>query len=52
LETWPLAWRTVNGRAIASVDDFLAEARRRFESAPVVMGGRRGIVAHMVTKAA
>ncbi len=41
LETWPLAWRTVNGRAIADVQEFLAEAERRFNAAPVIMGGRK-----------
>jgi hypothetical protein len=40
LEVWPLAWRTVNGRAVASVEEFLAEAQRRFDAAPAVRGGR------------
>jgi hypothetical protein len=41
LEAWPLAWRRVNGRAVCDVREFLAEAQRRFDAAPVVMGGRR-----------
>jgi hypothetical protein len=40
LEAWPLDWRIVNGRAVASVLQFFAEAQRRFDSAPVVRGGR------------
>lgn len=42
LESWPLAWRHVNGKAVAEVRQFLAEAQRRFDAAPVVMGGKRG----------
>jgi hypothetical protein len=41
LEAWNLQWRRVNGRAVADVRAFLAEAERRFNDAPVVMGGRR-----------
>jgi hypothetical protein len=41
LEVWPLPWRRVNGRAVTDVRAFLAEAERRFNDAPVVMGGRR-----------
>jgi hypothetical protein len=40
LETWPLVWRRVNGRAVAEVRAFLAEAQRRFDAAPVIRGGR------------
>lgn len=41
LENWPLSWRKVNGRAVASVQEFLAEAERRFHAAPVIRGGRK-----------
>jgi hypothetical protein len=41
LEAWPLMWRRVNGRAVSEVRAFLAEAQRRFDAAPVLMGGRR-----------
>lgn len=41
LEDWPLGWRRVGGRAVASVLEFLNEAQRRFDAAPVVRGGRR-----------
>jgi hypothetical protein len=41
LEAWPLPWRISNGRAVADVRAFLAEAQRRFDAAPVVMGGRK-----------
>jgi hypothetical protein len=40
LESWPLAWRVVNGRAVAELREFLAEAQRRFDEAPVIRGGR------------
>jgi hypothetical protein len=40
LECWPLDWRIVNGRAVAEVRQFLAEAQRRFDAAPVIRGGR------------
>jgi hypothetical protein len=40
LERWPLTWRVVNGRAVAEVREFLAEAQRRFDAAPVIRGGR------------
>jgi hypothetical protein len=40
LERWPLRWRLVNGRAVAEVREFLAEAERRFVAAPVIRGGR------------
>jgi hypothetical protein len=33
LPTWPLDWIIVNGRAVGSTRDFLAEAERRFEAA-------------------
>jgi hypothetical protein len=41
LESWPLDWRRVNGRAVASVAQFIAEAQRRFDEAPLIRGGRR-----------
>jgi hypothetical protein len=41
LETWPLTWRRVNGRAVSEVRAFLVEAQRRFDAAPVIRGGGR-----------
>lgn len=46
LESWPLDWRRVNGRAVASVREFLAEAQRRFDEAPAIRPGQRQIVEH------
>jgi hypothetical protein len=40
LEKWPLAWRIVSGRAVCSVSEFITEAQRRFDAAPVIRGGR------------
>jgi hypothetical protein len=42
LERWPISWRKVNGRNIGSVRDFLALAKTRFESAPLIRGGSGG----------
>jgi hypothetical protein len=41
LEKWPLDWRQSNGHAVAEVRAFLVEAQKRFDAAPVIMGGRR-----------
>ena len=41
LENWPLVWHIVNGRAVGDVPAFLAEAQRRFDAAPVVVGSTR-----------
>jgi hypothetical protein len=41
LERWPLKWRINNGRAVASVREFIGEAERRFAAAPVIRGGRQ-----------
>jgi hypothetical protein len=38
---WGLQWKVVNGRAVAEVRQFLAEAQRRFDAAPMVRGGHR-----------
>lgn len=35
IQAWPLTWRIVNGHAVGAIEDFLAEARRRFEAAPL-----------------
>jgi hypothetical protein len=40
-ETWGLTWRIVNDRSVTDVPAFVAEARRRFDAAPVVIGARR-----------
>jgi hypothetical protein len=39
-ERWGLPWRIVNGRGVTEIPVFLAEARRRFDAAPVVVGGQ------------
>ncbi len=39
LERWPLQWRRVNGRALVETNELLAEAQRRLNDAPSVMGG-------------
>ena len=39
LERWPLQWRRVNGRALVETSELLAEAQRRLNDAPSVMGG-------------
>jgi hypothetical protein len=41
LEKWPLDWRRLNGHAVTEVRAFLTEAQKRFDAAPVLMGGRR-----------
>jgi hypothetical protein len=41
IETWDLPWRIVNRHAVCLVRDFIAEAQRRFDAAPVIRGGRR-----------
>ncbi len=40
LEVWPLRWRLVNGHAVAATHEAFAHAWRKFDSAPVVIGGR------------
>jgi hypothetical protein len=42
LERWPLSWRKYNGRNISSIPEFIAEAKRRFEAAPLIRGGSSG----------
>lgn len=39
LEKWPLTWRIINGRAVGPVSEFITEAQRRFDAAPVIRGG-------------
>lgn len=39
LERWNLPWRTSNGRAVAPVQEFIAEAERRFAASAVVQAG-------------
>jgi hypothetical protein len=48
LEAWPVAWRIVNGHAIAETSDAFKYAWRKFASAPVAMSGkgRRRPIAH------
>ena len=40
LERWPIAWRRINGRALANVSDLLSEAKRRVDIAPAIRGGQ------------
>jgi hypothetical protein len=39
-ETWPLEWRMFNGRLVTATLDFVAEAQRRFDSAPIQQSGK------------
>jgi hypothetical protein len=39
-EKWGLDWLIVNARAVASSRQFLAEAQRRFDAAPVARSGK------------
>jgi hypothetical protein len=39
-ETWPLEWRMFNGRLVTDTREFVAEAQRRFNTAPVQQGGK------------
>ena len=41
LETWPVRWRRVNGRALCETDELLAVAEEKFASAPSILGGRK-----------
>jgi hypothetical protein len=36
LREWPIEWRYLNGRAIGSTREFIAEAQRRYDDAPVL----------------
>lgn len=40
LERWPIAWRRLNGRALAKADELLSEAQRRVDTAPAIRGGQ------------
>jgi hypothetical protein len=33
-ERWPLKWRNINRKAVASTSDFVREAKRRYDAAP------------------
>ena len=41
LETWPINWRRVNGRAICDTAELLKLAESKFEAAPRLIGGRK-----------
>ena len=41
LETWPLVWRQVNGRATCETSDLLSLAQAKLDAAPPMMGGRK-----------
>jgi hypothetical protein len=40
-ETWGLEWIYLNGYAVTPTAAFLTEAKRRFDAAPVIRGGRK-----------
>jgi hypothetical protein len=40
-ELWGLEWRLVNGRLVSGVTPFLAEAQRRYDTAPVVTSSQK-----------
>ncbi len=39
-DTWGLVWREFSGRYVTSSRDFIAEAKRRFDAAPVHRRGK------------
>lgn len=39
LETWPIRWRLVNGKALAETEEILAFAASKLAVAPVIRGG-------------
>ena len=39
LETWPIGWRVVNGKALAETQEILAFAARKLATAPFIRGG-------------
>ncbi len=41
LESWPLTWRRVNGRALVDTAELLAFAEAKLAAAPPVRGGKR-----------
>ena len=41
LETWPITWRYVNGRATCDTEELLALAKAKLSAAPPLMGGRK-----------
>ena len=41
IESWPLAVRRVNGKALYNTAGLLAYAREKLEAAPAIRGGRR-----------
>jgi hypothetical protein len=40
LERWPVTWRRINGRALCETSELLAEAQRRVDTAPAILGGQ------------
>ncbi len=41
LETWPLPWRHVNGRATCDTTELVALAKQKLEAAPAISGGKK-----------
>jgi hypothetical protein len=41
LETWPVTWRHVNGRATCDTNELLAVAQAKLEAAPPLRGGKK-----------
>ena len=51
-EQWGLTWRISNGRAVTDIAVFVAEARRRFDTARTVVGAPRTRVEQQPAEAA
>ncbi len=41
LESWPVTWRRVNGKAIGETAELFAVAQSKLDAAPPIRGGRR-----------
>ena len=41
VETWPLDWRLVNGRAVCETADLFAVAQAKLDAAPLTRTARR-----------
>jgi len=41
LESWPLTWRHVNGKAFCETAELFAVAQAKLDAAPAIRGGRK-----------
>ena len=48
IEAWPLAWRHVNGKALAETAELFAFAQSKLDAAPPIRGGRRQPQRHVM----